>query len=104
MSSIVKTGLFAALVTLGLALGPRVASGQSAYCGERSGIIKMLKENYDETQTAIGLSSDGHLIEVFAAPSGTWTMLVTYPAGVTCVVRSGLGWQQIHQPQDDPVS
>ena len=103
-SSIVKAGLIAALVVMGFPLGPSVANGQSAFCGERSGIIEMLNEKYDESQTAIGLSSEGHLIEVFAAPSGTWTMLVTYPVGLTCVVKSGLGWQQIDQSRDDPVS
>ena len=94
----VRVGLFAALVAAGVALAAPVAGGQPILCGERAAMLERLKEKYDEKRTAFGLSSDGHLVEVFAAPSGTWTMLVTYPGGPTCLVTSGVGWQQIDHP------
>ena len=101
---IVRVGLFAALVAAGLALATPVARGQPVLCGERAGMLERLKGKYDEKRTTFGLSSDGHLVEVFAAPSGTWTMLATYPGGPTCLVTSGVGWQQIDQPQEEPLS
>ena len=41
--------------------------------------------------------SDGTLVEIFLAPSGTFTVIKTTPAGLSCVVDFGEGWQTLHQ-------
>ena len=81
-----------------------VARGESVSCGERHGILEWLEGKFYEKRTAFGLTSDGRVLEVFAAPSGSWTILVTYPGGLSCLVTSGIDWQQIERRQEDPVS
>jgi hypothetical protein len=49
----------------------------------------MLAERYQERREAIGLSDAGLLMEVFVSPGGTWTILITSPAGFTCIIAAG---------------
>lgn len=68
---------------------------QAISCGDREKILSTLKNRYQEGRTAIGVTADGRLIEVFSAPSGSWSLLLTGPSGKTCLVSSGEGWRQI---------
>ena len=62
-------------------------------CGDRDEILKRLEQGHEETPKALGLSSDGGVVEVLVSPSGGWTILVTYPKQPTCVVAAGEAWQ-----------
>ncbi len=104
LSRMVRIGLLGAVVAGALALAMPAARGEPVFCGERHGILEWLEGNYHEKRTAFGITSDGRLIEVFAAPSGSWTILVTHPGGLTCLGTSGIDWQQIDRRQEDPVS
>ena len=73
-------------------------------CGERYTILKALKQQYDEQRTAFGVTADGRLLEVVVSPRGSWTILLTRPGGLTCLVTSGDGWQQIVEPRDEPIT
>ena len=43
---------------------------------------------------AIGLLGNGWLVEVFASEDGrSWTILVSRPSGISCVMGSGQDWQ-----------
>jgi hypothetical protein len=64
-------------------------------CGERDAILKRLEQRHEETPQALGLSSDGGVLEVLVAPDGGWTILVTYPKRPTCVVAIGEAWQTL---------
>lgn len=99
-----RIGLVAAVVAGAFALAMPAARGESVSCGERHGILEWLEGKFYEKRTAFGLTSDGRLLEVFAAPSGSWTILVTYPGGLSCLATSGTDWQQIERRQEDPVS
>ena len=99
-----RIGLVAAVVAGAFALAMPAAMGESVYCGERYGILEWLEGKFYEKRTAFGLTSDGRLLEVFAAPSGSWTILVTYPGGLSCLATNGTDWQQIERRQEDPVS
>jgi hypothetical protein len=59
-------------------------------CGDH---LERLQQAHAETPLALGLSSDGGLIEVVVAPEGGWTMLLTYPRRPTCVVATGEAWE-----------
>lgn len=61
-------------------------------CAPRQVIVDMLQERYGETQSALGLQSDGRVLEIFAAPHGGWTAIVTQPNGTSCAVAVGEGW------------
>ena len=50
----------------------------------------------------MGLAADGSVVEVLAATSGSWTILVTKPTGVSCVVASGEAWDHVPPPLKRP--
>lgn len=70
------------------------AVGQSVMCGERDKIVEQLADGWQEQRTAIGIASNGGVVEVFSSPAGTWTMLLTLPGRPTCMIGSGDGWEQ----------
>ena len=83
--------LFAALVTAGLALP---AAAEQQVCGKRADVIKQLSVKYSEAPAAMGLSSDGGVLEVLASADGnTWTIIVTQPDGLSCMVAAGEYWE-----------
>ncbi len=64
-------------------------------CGEREKFIDGLSSTYKEAPAAIGLASNGNVLEVLTSNGGTWTILVTRPGGMSCVVASGEGWEDV---------
>ncbi|SCA55409.1 conserved exported hypothetical protein [Candidatus Terasakiella magnetica] len=64
-------------------------------CGERVDIIDTLKERYREVPVSMGLAGNGGVVEIFASNKGSWTILVTRPTGVACVVSAGEAWESI---------
>ena len=95
-------GLVATVVAGTLSFALPAASDESEYCGERQDILRVLKGRLHERQTALGRTSDGRILEVFAAQSGSWTVLVTYPSGLSCLVTRGVEWRQIERQQTGP--
>ena len=82
----------AALFAAGLAL-PAAAQ---PVCGKRADMIEQLSAKYAEAPTAMGLSSEGGVIEILTSPDGTtWTILGTEPPGLSCLVASGEAWQTV---------
>lgn len=68
-------------------------------CSPRDDVVKQLFEKYHEAPVAIGLASNGNLLEVLTAADGsTWTMIQTSPAGISCLVAAGESWQQSAPP------
>jgi hypothetical protein len=63
-------------------------------CGHHADVLKQLSERYKEAPVALGLASNGNLLEVFSSDSGsTWTIIVTSPNGTSCLVAAGQDWQ-----------
>jgi hypothetical protein len=58
-------------------------------CGPYELVTAMLAEQYQEQREAIGLSEAGLLMEIFVSPVGTWTILLTSPAGFACIIAAG---------------
>ena len=51
---------------------------------------------------AIGVA-DGALVELLTAKDGiTWTIILTSPKGVSCLVASGDGWRPLLPVADGP--
>lgn len=63
------------------------------FCEERTALLEVLTGRYDETPAALGIASSGGLVEVLTSGSGTWTIIVTSPQGVSCVVAAGEIWR-----------
>lgn len=65
-------------------------------CGPRDAVIKKLAEGYGETRQSVGIGSNNAMVEVFASDeTGSWTILVTQPTGLTCLVASGQSFEQV---------
>lgn len=90
-----KRAIFATLVSVGIAAAYSVpASAQGASCAERNLIVDRLSTKYGETRQSAGLNQNNGMVEVFASDqTGTWTILVTMPNGMSCLMAAGKAWQ-----------
>lgn len=69
------------------------ARAQMQQCGERVAIVARLAKHYGETRQGVGLGQGNRLVELFASETtGTWTILVTLPSGMSCLVAAGEAW------------
>ena len=85
-----RHALFTAIAILGLAAPVQAEPG----CAKRSDAIRQLSFDYDESPVAFGLVPGGRVIEIFASRShATWTILVTLPNGISCMMAAGDGWE-----------
>ena len=75
---------------------PSGASAQSV-CGPHAELTKALETRYSERPAAIGLGNNGAMVEVFTAPAGNWSIVMTQPNGVSCLIASGEGWERLPQ-------
>ncbi|WP_108259548.1 hypothetical protein [Mangrovicoccus ximenensis] len=72
------------------------AEEQPRNCAERDNVLKRLSGNYGETRQSIGLGANNSLVEVFASDkTGTWTITVTMPDGMTCLIASGQSYEKL---------
>ena len=75
-----------------------VAAAAQNNCGPRAVVVDHLAERYRESRQAIGMGTQGRVVEVFASnETGTWTITVTSPNGVTCLVASGQSYEAVRE-------
>ncbi len=73
-----------------------VAPPRGAQCDARTAVLDKLASKYGETRRSIGLAANRTVMEVFASDAtGTWSMLMTLPTGVSCLVASGDGFEAL---------
>jgi hypothetical protein len=86
---------FLGLGALLAATGP-AAPQTAGTCAMRQHVIDRLAAAYGETRQSIGLGANNQVVEVFASPeTGTWTITVTTPNGLTCLVASGQAYETV---------
>ena len=86
--------ILASLLALIFLNCPALAQGTN--CGERQAIVDQLTNKYGESRQNVGLNANNSLVEIFAsAATGTWTILVTMPTGMSCLVAAGQSWQVV---------
>jgi hypothetical protein len=84
-----------ALCALLAASGPAAAQS-TGNCAMRQHVIERLAAAYGETRQSIGLGANNQVVEVFASTeTGTWTITVTTPNGLTCLVASGQAYEDV---------
>ncbi len=66
-------------------------------CGERDKFLSHLGQNHKETPSAMGVTASGRVIEVLTSSDGTWTIIMTHPNGMTCMVAAGQAWENVEQ-------
>ncbi|SNY48405.1 hypothetical protein SAMN06297129_1437 [Pseudooceanicola antarcticus] len=96
----------ALLLSVMSALLPLSASAQGSRqaCAPREVVVNRLAEGYGETRRSIGIGSNNAMVEVFASDdSGTWTITMTSPQGITCLIASGQAFESLFEalPGDD---
>ncbi len=64
-------------------------------CGERRAVVENLEQTYSEAPVSIGLASNGSVIEVLASPSGSFTIILTQPNGLSCIMAAGENWEDL---------
>jgi hypothetical protein len=83
------------LATLAFSGGFAAVAAQAAMCTKRENLLKALDQKYKESRHAIGLISSIGVLEVYASKKGTWTVFVTNPSGVSCIVAAGDSFEQV---------
>ena len=88
----------AALLALGLlpsaALAQPAGADPRPPCADYREVQRQLAAGYGEAPVALGLRSNGELLQVFASPeSGSWTIVSTSPQGTACILATGRHWE-----------
>lgn len=86
----IAAAVAAVFATIALASVPAAAE---TLCADHGQVTDRLAAAYAESRVGIGLDSEGRVVEVFASRQGSWTMLVTFPDGRTCLIASGEAWE-----------
>lgn len=94
-------------IALGLAGAAWAGAAQAQVqpCDQRQNVIGHLAKKYQEAPVAVGVTSTGGLVEVLTTGNGdTWTIIVSSPDGVSCLLAAGEGWRVIEfeAPDLDP--
>jgi len=72
------------------AAAPAVAQTRATMvCGQRDTVVAQLHARFGEQVRAIGLAGQTRIVEVFASETGSWTITVTSPDGITCLMAAG---------------
>ena len=76
---------------------PALADGNAPngpVCDARKEVIGHLSGKYSENPVALGLATNGGVVELLTAADGkTWTIVITLPNGQTCLVAAGENWE-----------
>lgn len=76
-----------------------------APCKPWKEVAQYLGQHYSEHPIAVGLQSDGSLLQVFAAPNAsTWTLVNMRPDGMACLISAGKDWEKLAKPDTDPAA
>ncbi|KAA0913260.1 hypothetical protein [Aquicoccus porphyridii] len=88
--------LFSAAIIFGAAAlaPPSPALAQIAACLPRDVLVTRLEERHKEHLAGGGLQSPQRLIEIWASEeTGSFTVFVTRPNGISCILATGQHWR-----------
>lgn len=93
---ILHLGALTAAAALYIASTTELAAQNNRNCAPRDAVIDRLAEGYGESRQSMGLGANNAVVEVFASSeTGTWTITVTTPNGMTCLVASGQSFETL---------
>lgn len=74
-------------------------------CATRDAMLARLEGEYSETRQSLGIAANGALMETWANDeTGTWTVTVSSPSGLMCMIASGESWVlAVSKPKGDPL-
>ena len=61
-------------------------------------------EQYGESRQSIAIHIEGDAaVETWAnEDTGSWTVILTSPTGISCIALHGMGWADTSAPEGDP--
>ena len=96
-----KRLISSAIIFGAAALAPPVLAQQTG-CMPRVQLIESLKASYGEDLTGSGLQNPKQLLEIWSSgDSGSFTIFITNPAGLSCIVATGANWTKFAPPLGD---
>jgi hypothetical protein len=88
------------LLTLVLFAGSSSIVAAQMLCVERVDMLDRLASEYGEELIEVKMMEEYGLLEVLKSPTrGTWTLLLTKPGGISCVLATGKG---LDTDEEDP--
>lgn len=80
-------------------LAANQSNAQTGNCADHAQVVERLGDRYGESRQSIALNNDNSVVEVFASKdTGSWTITVTQPGGLTCLVAAGQAYQYLNEP------
>ncbi|ADK73432.1 hypothetical protein RDJLphi1_gp31 [Roseobacter phage RDJL Phi 1] len=84
------------MMACALALIGAPVMAQNRNCAPRDAVVERLQSKYAEAVHARGLAANGTMLEVWGSnESGSWTVTITTPQGLTCLVASGQSFEDV---------
>ena len=77
------------VTTITVTLFATGAAQAAPNCAPRESLLMALAEQYSEVPVAHGLINSTAAIELYASPSGTWTLTAVGANGTACIVAIG---------------
>ena len=71
------------------------AAAAQPVCGSHGTVSDNLRNGYSEAPVSMGVTTSGAVIEVFASEDGTWTLVITQPNGLSCLIAAGQDWESL---------
>jgi len=105
-----RSALFIASLALACGIAASSVSAQTAEgvrmpCHDAGEIAKQLSAKYKEAPVAMGLQSNGNLLQIYASDKkNTWTVVSTTPTGKSCIVAAGKRWESLPFTKQDPLA
>lgn len=100
--------MFKRLLTAALlfAMAAAAPPAQAANCAMRDVVTERLAQKYSERLTAGGLHvarARSAMVEVWASEeTGTFTVMLTSPTGIACIIATGTDWFEAARPEAEP--
>lgn len=82
-----------------LVLATNMATSQARnMCAARPAVMAKLTQQYGETRRSMGLAANNGIVELHASKdTGSWTITVTHPNGMTCLVAAGNSFEAVEE-------
>ncbi len=90
-----STAFVAVFAVASLAFDGVAFAQQQRACASRDAALQHLAKKYSEEPVAIGLANNGGVLEVLSSDGGSWTIILTMPNGVSCMLATGQSWEAI---------
>ena len=88
-----KTALVGAAMAGLTTFAPASLSAQGNNCAPRDVIVTRLSDKFSEALSGGGMQNAKTLLEVWTSEeTGSFTVLVSYANGMSCIVSSGHNW------------